>query len=192
LLDEAKTLISTVHLLNAYQVTDLNNVVTVLDGGKDIGDEFIRVWLENFKSKSYEDFDFENYFDRDIHDDILTAFEGVEAQAQSKMTVFDACLHIASHNGWNTIQQTILRQATPNDFETIIRTLEPHAFKDFMRQMTKMCSNRKIYIEHFGSAIDNFLTACISIINDSDSKRLGQLVSRVTYQVMNERHSKSV
>lgn len=186
LIEEARQLTQTAHLLDVHRVTYPASLIEEMHDGKEISDEIIGAWIEHFKLQNLDDFEFDNHFAQPIHNDIKSALSNIEAQTASKVTIFEACMHIIKHKGWNTAQETALSQATVNDFEVLIPNLEPYDLRDFMRQMTKMCADRNTYVPHFGSATDNFLTACNNIIANPESERLGKLVDFLTHRVRTE------
>lgn len=98
---------------------------------------------------------------------------------QRSVTVVDACMHIIENNGWSTLQENVLRNATAKDFENAIRGIEDlDQFGRFMTRMVQMCQQPANY-QCFGTATQRFMEACREIANDPESPRLAGIVRRV-------------
>lgn len=176
LLDRAKALIPTVHLVDAYYATALAEEVSKLTGGGEIGEAIIDAWIQGFRAKNFQDFEQDNFFHRQINARIEAEFTAVAVNAQAKTTVFDACMFIAKHSGWGARQELVMKSASVQDFETTIKSLSIDDLRAFMRKMLDLCNSRDAYRTHFGSAMDHFVEACRNITLDVGSAKLGKLL----------------
>jgi hypothetical protein len=176
LLDEAKALSERVHLFDVYNFTSLYDAVEELPGGGEVSKEMLDRWIAAFKAKNYEDFDDENTFGRKVHPSIQAEFDAIKADAQAKITVFDACEFIVKNSGWNARQELAMRAATVADFETAIKTIDTKSLRMFMRRMLEMTMQVGGYKDNFGHATDRFVEACKNIAIDPSSGRLGKLI----------------
>lgn len=179
LVAEAAKLVPRAHLLDPYIATDLDAALAPLPGGPAVGDEIVQGWLAWFRAQNHEDIGNENPFGRPLHADIKREFDAIQARAQIKTTVFDACMHIAKHRGWGTREEVAMKTATAADFEATIKGLEIEDLRAFMRSMLEMRVQRQAYDHHFGAAVDRFAEACRNIANANDSGRLGTLIRRL-------------
>lgn len=69
-----------------------------------------------------------------------------------------------------------MQSATVGDFESTIRTVSIKDLRRFMAKMLELCANKGAYVNHFGTAMDNFAAACRCIAEDTSSPRLGNLI----------------
>jgi len=136
----------------------------------------LKNWLSVFEAKKIENFEFENFWNQPVHPDIKAAFDAARNRSQAGATIFDACRHIATNNGWGRKQEAILQAATAPEFEAIIRTLEVDDLRLFMARFLDMCAQPGTYAQHFGSATTFFMDACRNIYNDPTVPRLANLV----------------
>ncbi len=176
LISEAQAFVKTSPLLDAYTVTTLYKDISEIDGGQDAAEAMLNNWLTAFKEKQHENFAFENFWNQPIHPAIQAAFDAEKAKAQTKSTIFEACKHIATQNGWGQKQEATLKTATVQDFEWTIRTLEASDLRVFMLKFLEMCVQAEHYKKNFGSATDNFLVACRNIYSDQTAPRLSKLI----------------
>ena len=176
---EAEEVVKHAHLLDPYTVTSQHQLISELTDGQPIADQLVKNWIDTFKAKNLENFEYENFWNQPIHPDIEAAFDATKAKSQAKSSVFDACKHIAENSGWGSKQEAILKASTVQDFESMIRTLEVEDLRLFMCKFLDMCIHSGTYKEHFGPAIDHFVEACKNIYNDHSVPRLGKLIENL-------------
>lgn len=180
LVDEAATFPANAGLLDPFIATQLNSALAKMPGGVPIGDAIIDGWIRAFKARSPSTFDDDNPFNSPLHPKIQAEFAAANASAHTSATVADTCMHIAENNGWGTLQEVVMRQATAADFEAAIRGLEDlDNLRRFMRHMIKMRLQRETYDTHFGTATEQFIVACRAISHDATSPRLASLIQRL-------------
>lgn len=175
LLTQADKLVPVAHLLDPYTVTDLDKNLAQFPGGSAIGQKIVQAWITAFRVRQPEISD-DGFYRSPLHPDINDEFAKTRARTQAKTTVFDACMHIIQHSGWGTMQELTMRNATVEDFESTIRSLEISDFRAFMRRMIEMRIHRQNYDVHFGPATDRFAEACKNIVSAPNSGRLGILI----------------
>lgn len=179
LLQEARGLINKSHLLDAYNVTSLHDLILELSGGAEVANLMIDHWIQAFQARVDDDFEDEDFWHRPVHPRIKATFVSAKASAQANTTVFDACYHIAKHGGWGHKQESAMKSASVMDFEATIKSLEPADLRLFMCRLLEMCVQRQNYEKHFGTAVDHFIQACSNICKDPDSGRLAGLITRL-------------
>lgn len=179
LLEQARKLISVAHLLDPFIVTDLDIAAAKLPDGNSVGQAIIDAWIYSFRTRGLEEVSDENPFNRPLHNAIKAEFAKINARAQEKTTVFDACIYMANNSGWGTMQEVAMRSASTTDFEETIRTLTIDDLRLFMRKMLDLLTQRQTYDQHFGSATDHFKEVCRNIVLDPTSARLGRLIRRL-------------
>jgi hypothetical protein len=176
LVAEAKVLAEKVHLLDAYTVTSLHDLVSGLANGGSVADSMIDKWIENFKSSNFQDLDFDDVFQRPVHPQIKAAFDATKTAVQAKTTVFDALTHIAINSGWGRKQEGVMKSVSVQDIEETIKSLAPDDLRHFMSRFLKLCVQRETYRPHFGSAMDHFIEACRNICTAPNTGRLSGLI----------------
>jgi hypothetical protein len=176
LLTEASALAEEVHLLDAYNVTSLHELVSDLSGGQAVADLLLNNWIAAFKPQTGKDYDSENFFHRKLHPLIKEKFDAIKATDQAETTIFEACEQIVQNNGWSQRQEMVLRAATVKDFEEAIKSLEADQLRLFMCKFLELCVHHEKYISHFGTAMQHFIEACKNINSDPNTGRLPQLI----------------
>jgi hypothetical protein len=78
--------------------------------------------------------------------------------------------------GWGYKQEAVLKAATVQDFEAVIRTLEVDDLRLFMCRFLEMCVQPGSYVQHFGTATNRFMDACRNIHSAPTVPRLAKLV----------------
>ena len=180
LVTEAAAFPPIAHLLDPFIATQLNSSIEKFQGGAKIGQSIIDGWIKAFKAMNPTAVNEDNPFNNPLHKDILAEFAAIKTNAQTKSTVVDACTHIIENNGWGTLQEVTMRQATAGDFETAIREMEDlDKLRRFMRRMIEMRLQKGTYDSHFGSSTERFVEACRIIASDTTSPRLAELVKRL-------------
>jgi hypothetical protein len=178
LLNDAKAMVTNSHQIDAISITALVETLASLSNGGTVGEEMISNWINNFNSKDYEGFDFDDPFNRPIHSRIQDLFSTTQVKAQIKTTVFDVCKRI-KEGSWGKREELVMQSATAEDFEQTINALDIPDLKIFMRQMLNLCSKELHYQSYFGSAMDQFTEACRNIAHDANSVRLGELIQKL-------------
>ncbi len=176
LLAEARALANEVHLLDAYNVTSLHDLVSDLSGGQAVADLLLNNWTTVFKAQSSKDYDSENFFSRKLHPLIKKEFDAIKATVQTETTIFEACEQIVQNNGWGQRQEIVLRAATVKDFEEAIKSLEADKLRLFMCKFLELCVHHENYVSNFGTAMKHFIEACKNIYSDPNTGRLPQLI----------------
>ncbi len=176
LLAEATELADRSHLLDAYMFTALHESISELPGGEAIADSALAQWIKALRAKDLKDVDVNNFFQRKFHPQIEAEFNSINAKTQANTTVLDVCISIIKNSGWGLREEAVLKSATVQDLETIIRTSEVPELMLFMGKMLDLCVNKQTYEKHFGSAMDNFVQACRNIVNDPKTGRLCKLI----------------
>ncbi|MDP1901335.1 MAG: P-loop NTPase fold protein [Rubrivivax sp.] len=177
LLEMATELAAVAGLLDPYVCSELVIALAEIPGGAHIGQAIVDGWIANFRAQKLEYVNDYNPFNRPLHNAIAAEFATVNAQAQARTTVLDACMHIIEERGWGTAQEVAMKGATAADFELAIRTMEIETLRRFMRRMIEMRLQRQSYDPHFGMATERFVEACRTIANDPTSSRLAGLVT---------------
>lgn len=176
LLAEAVEVSRKSHLMDANMVSWLCETIVELPGGQPIADKALTDWISAFRLQNPDGNEFPLFFRGKLHPRIQAEFEAAKDMAQAKISVYDACLHVAEHNGWGSRQEVALKSATAQDMESIIRNSETEKLRFFMSKMIDLCVDKENYERHFGSAMDNYIQACKKIAQDPQSGRLGKLV----------------
>jgi hypothetical protein len=179
LLAEAILLTKKSELMDAHMISTLCEIISEFPGGHDVADEAVTRWINALKFKNPDGVDFPVFFRDKLHPRIQAEFEAAKAMAQAKISVYDACLHVAEHNGWGSRQEIAFQSATVHDMEIIIRKGAIPDMRFFLAKMLDLCTNKESYERHFGSAMDNFIQACKNIAQDPQSGRLGKLVEKL-------------
>ena len=99
LVAEARNLIDKAHLLDAYSITTIHELISELPGGIEVAESMIEKWIQAFQTPANENFSNENFWNRPLHPQIKDAIDAAKASIQAKTTVFDACYHIATNSG---------------------------------------------------------------------------------------------
>ncbi len=166
-------------LLDPYVVSKLNIELADIPGGAAIGKAIVDGWISAFKAMKYEPFDNDNLFNQPLHEAIAAEFSAINAQAQARTTLLDACMHVIDNGGWGTMQEVAMKNATTTDFELAIRKMEIEKLRRFMLGMIRMRLQRQTYDAHFGAATERFVEACRTLANAPDSGRLARLIKRL-------------
>ncbi|WP_446903731.1 P-loop NTPase fold protein [Burkholderia sp. YIM B11467] len=176
LVAEAAELPKIAGMLDPFTATALDSALTKLPGGSAIGSAIVDGWIAAFMAQKPEEVNEENPFKQPLHPAIKAAFSAINADAQARTTVLDACMHVIENSGWGTMQEVVMKRATAADFETAIREMDINKLRRFMRRMVEMRLQRQVYDPHFGTATERFVEACRAISNDAASPRLAGLI----------------
>ncbi|MBE9176879.1 NTPase KAP, partial [Synechocystis salina LEGE 06155] len=163
-----------------FLVTQLGIVLTEMQGGQAVGDTIIKGWIDAFMATNPTTVNHQNSFNKPLHKDIQAVFDAVRENAESSISVLDACMEIIESGGWGSLQEMAMRRATVTDFDIIIREFkEIDKFRLFMHRMIEMRLQRSTYDPHFGMATEHFVEACRGIANDKKTPRLARLINRL-------------
>lgn len=163
-------------LLDPYAATQLQESLSEYPNGADIGQDIIDRWVESFRANPPPQVSDDNPFNRPLHPSIKAAFAAINAKAQDRLTVVDACTTIIEQSGWGAMEEVAMRRTTVADFETAVREMDVDSLRKFMRRMIEMSLQPQAYKQHFGDATDRFVEACRLIANDQNSPRLARLI----------------
>lgn len=179
LLEMSKELPAIAGQLDPYVCSELDIALASIPGAGGVGQAIIDGWIAVFRGQNHERINDDNPFNRPLHAAIAAEFAAVNAQAQARTTVLDACMHVMENGGWGAMQEIAMKGATAADFESAIRGMEIEKLRKFMRRMIEMRLQRQTYDPHFGTATERFVEACRAIANDPASSRLAGLIKRL-------------
>lgn len=179
LVAEAATLPRIAVMLDPFMVSELDQALAKLPGGAAIGKAIVDGWIDALRARNPEEVNDENPFNHPLHPAIKSEFAAINANAQARTTVLDACMHIIENSGWGTMQEVAMKRATAADFEVAIREMDLDKLRRFMRRMIEMRLQRQTYDPHFGAATQRFVEACRAIASDATSPRLSGLIKRL-------------
>ena len=178
LVDEASCFPKSAQLLDGSTATELHSVITNLPGGPLIAEQIIDSWISGCRLRGVLIDD--NPFNNRLHPKIEAEYKAIEASRHANTTVVDACIYVFENDGWGTLQEIALGNATAVDIEYAIREIDDlDKLRKFMRQMIKMRTQRSTYDVHFGTATEHFVEACRKIVNDPESPRLARLIKQL-------------
>ncbi|WP_211462849.1 P-loop NTPase fold protein [Collimonas silvisoli] len=176
---EAAALPKIAGMLDPFVASELDQALATLPGGETIGKAIVDGWIVALRDRKLEEVNDDNPFNRPLHPAIKAEFAAINANAQARTTVLDACMHIIESGGWGTMQEVAMKRATAADFEMAIREIDLDKLRRFMRHMIEMRLQRQTYDLHFGTATQRFVEACRAIANDAASPRLAGLIKRL-------------
>ncbi|KJV27352.1 NTPase KAP [Aquitalea magnusonii] len=179
LVAEAATLPMISGMLDPFVASELDLELAKLPGGAAIGEAIIDGWISAFRARKPKEVNDENPFNRALHPAIKAELAAINADAQARTTVLDACMHIIENGGWGTMQKVAMIRATAADFEVAIREMDLDKLRRFMRHMIEMRLQRQTYDQNFGAATERFVDACRTIANDTASPRLAGLIKQL-------------
>ena len=122
----------------AYAATQLQESLSEYPNGADIGQDIIDRWIESFRANPPPQVSDDNPFNRPLHPSIKAAFSAINAKAQDRLTVVDACTTIIEQSGWGAMEEVAMRRTTVADFETAIREMDVDSLRKFMRRLIEM------------------------------------------------------
>jgi hypothetical protein len=182
LVEEAKGLLPKIHLLNAYNVTFLHQLISPLAGSLSVAEDMLNNWINEFRMRNPQGRDFDNSFQlQPLHPLIQAEFDTAKAKTQANTSILDACKYIAKHNAWGQTQVMALGSASIRDFEVTIKSLDIDDLRFFMCHFLEMCGQQASYRQHFGTATDNFIAACRNIYEAKSPGRLSGLIHKLFY-----------
>lgn len=179
LLEEGKVVAAEAALLPATTVTSLYDELIDIPGGSAVANEAIESWIKSFRQRDDKDKMSASPFHQKVHPKIKDEFDSIERGAQASISAIDACKYIASNRAWGERQTLALRSASVFDFEELIRHSQTNELKTLLWQMIDLCVNKESYTAHFGSAMDNFVEASRSIVQDEGQVKLAKVLRRL-------------
>lgn len=94
LLQLASELPAIAGLLDPYVASELDMALADIPGGAAIGKAIVDGWIAAFKTQKHERVNDDNPFNHPLHNAIVAEFSAINAQAQARATVLDACMHV--------------------------------------------------------------------------------------------------
>lgn len=177
LVEEARALIPMIHMVDIHNISGLHRDISELAGGQPVADELLDRWIEEFRKKTHGEIgEIDNYFGGRLHPRIKNEIDALKAASTSKFTIYDACWNIEKNSGWGNKEKTVLRNATAEDFESTIESLEVDDLKFFLCKCIDLCVHRSTYDPAFGTATQRFIDACRKICADPERARLSYLI----------------
>lgn len=180
LVAEAKSSLAYARHLDAFRVTYIHNELARMPGGQEVGEAFVRAWIEGYESREKTG-DFESLDYSRLHPDIVNAMNAEQSQrrAISTASLFDVVRRIVKQSAWGTAEELAMRKATAADFEDTIRNSSTDDRAFFLRHMTRMRVETTNYDSYFGEATQRFVDALRNILASPSSERLARLIRRV-------------
>lgn len=177
LVEQAKALAPHAVQLDAFSLTNVCERIAELPGGQTISDAMIAAWIERFKTQEIELSDDDFPFRRTVpHPLIQAEFEAKRVHAQTRLSLYEVCEHVAKHSSWGTRHRLAMVSSTAEEFERLIKNLEISDLKLFFHEMMEFLTKKEVYGEDFGVGADRFAEACRNIANAPDTGRLGKLI----------------
>jgi hypothetical protein len=176
LLTQSRSLVEKSHLMDPSMVTSLCSTLAEFSGGQELGDKAIDIWLENFKAQGQNEELERSAFRRKLHPKIEQAFQQAEERIRADTSIIDACKYIAQHSGWGPRQEFVLNRSTAGAMESALREAPIQDLPLILGKMIELTENRGTYAKHFGPALESFVEACCSIVNDPASQRFANII----------------
>jgi hypothetical protein len=168
LLSEAKAILPEVPRLAPGTVTLLHGVVSEIKGGSELAEAMIDACIEQLRREAPEyPLRFETIMDG-LHPRIRQEYEALAKRSLEKRSLPSVIQSIVEKSGWGEEENSVMRSASPGDFESAIQGLTGEDLKLFLLKNIEFYVSRGQYQQHFGSAMDNFLAACQSLANKND------------------------
>ncbi len=180
LVDDAKNLIPYAKHWDAYLVTILFNELATRQGGKEVGEAFVKVWIDEFrvreKGGGHGDEDLNH-----LHPAIVAALKAKQTRPAEvpSASLLDVVKRIVKQSAWGATEEFAMKNATARDFELTIRESNMDDRSFFLKHMIRMRNERGIYDPYFGNATQRFVDACQAILSAPASDRLARLIRRV-------------
>lgn len=179
LVADAVKLIARVADLDAYTVTALGKQMADLPDGARLEKDLIDGWLAHFATIADKTEFGELPVDQPLYPKLKAAIDNARNARIHSATVVDAIKYLTQNSGWGHREETAMRAATIDDFETAMRTLKGRDFKLFVLKCLEILEQNQIYENHFGQAGMNFLEACRRIVRVEKESRFGRLLRTV-------------
>lgn len=186
LIEEVRSMIPEVRLLDVYTVTSLHDRAAALRDGAAVANELVEAWLAWARSRREaagewaidEDF---NRHHRPLHPRIADEFQASLERQHLRVTVLDVCRKVSTDHGWGDREKRCMRAITPEGYEATIRSATGADFRVLLLQSMDFLKSRGAYAESFGNGPQAFLAACQTIVRQEPDGRLAQIV-RATFQ----------
>jgi hypothetical protein len=168
LLSEAKAILPEVPVLAPGTVTLLHQVLSEIKGASELAEAMIDACIEQLRREAPEyPLRFETVMDG-LHPRIRQEYEALAKRSLAKRSLPSVIQSIVEKSGWGEEENAVMRSASPGDFESAIRGLTGEDLKLFLLKNIEIYLSRAQYQQHFGSAMDNFLTACKALASKND------------------------
>lgn len=176
LLRDAQPLLAKVSLLDAYTATWLHDYLKELPGGDVMADEVIKRWCAAYAAAP-EPGVLDALRRRQAHPDIMALLMTEESKNSDDVSVIGALRFITANSGWNTSEELVMKGATTEMFDSIIRNASTSDLQLVMSKMLDIAANDANYEAHFGDAGKNFVSACRQITSGAQAgDRLASLI----------------
>lgn len=179
LLTEATALAADAHFLDCYSITSLHGSVAALPGGQTLADQMIADWVAKFRAKAHIEFNYNNFFKKELHPDIEAEFKALESKLTPLPSLLEVCVSIIQNSGWGTLQEDAMKASSPAQYEAEIKRLAGDELKTFMLKSMDLYVNRATYAKHFGDAMWHFVAACRTICHENANPRRSKMVRLV-------------
>jgi hypothetical protein len=168
LLSEATAILPEIPRLAPGTVTLLHGVLSEIAGGSAAAEAMIDSCVEQLRLDApVAPLRFETVMDG-LHPRIKQEYQALAKQSIAKRSLPGVIKSIVENSGWGEEENTVLRTSTPGEFEAAIRSLTGDDLKLFLLKNIEIYMNRGQYQQHFGSAMDSFVTACKSLSTKND------------------------
>lgn len=169
LLAEARGLLPEVQLLAPGMVTVLHDVVSQIpEGGGELAVAMVEACVQKLHREAPT---IPHHYERLIgalHPTIMDEYDNLAKQSVAKRSLSDVTKSIIEKSGWGDEETAVLRGASAADFASAIRNSTGEDLRLFLVKNIEFYINREQYRTHFGSAMDNFLTACKDLAAKND------------------------
>lgn len=179
LLHEAAKQLESLKFLDPYFVTHISRVVRELQDGVELADQIIKVWLEEFNNNSDTKFKLDSHSGNPIHSDLKSALEALDAKSNPPLSLYGAIERLSKRDSWGRAEESVLKNATKNDFIAEMQSLSGKNLKLFMMKNVDLHIHKNSYAQPFGSAMENFVLACREICQSNGNLRLVKIVKRL-------------
>lgn len=181
LIEEIRTMLPDVGLLDMFAVTSLHDQVVSWAGDSGLAQSLIANWLTEFRRRHPPGNELVlesnfNYFRRPVHPDIMSEIGEMQVRHQSTTTLLDVCRKVAEDRGWGTREAALMKSVTPADYEAAIVAETGANLKLLMLQSMDFLKDRHVYEDQFGGAIQSFVDACREIVAREHGSRIATLI----------------
>lgn len=178
LLKEAQALVEKAYLLDPYNATGLHDYLKELPGGDAMAEDVIKRWCEAYKAAPEPGL-LDSFRRRTAHPDIVAILTPSEGESADDASVIRALRFITANSGWNASEELVMKAATVERFESIVRTASISDLQVVMAKMLDIAASGDNYQRHFGSAGQTFVDACRGIVEGAaDGDRLATLIRK--------------
>lgn len=184
-LDLARLLLPDVAFLDPYSMTSLHNEIVDLPEGDPVAREFLEVWVRRLHERARQEganpehFVLDNFFNRPLHPDIVTAFEQAKGTVVKPRSLVDVVIYLAHREGWSPAEEVVMQSASVDDFMQAMLSNSGDRLRTFLLKSIDILANGGTYGKHFGTASANFLEACKRIRIDRSGTRWAKLIKNL-------------